>query len=212
MVARDAFLKARKVGWMYAAIFAAVGHSRQAGAAINLEFRPVDAVVSTGQQVQMQLFAVSDDQTNQLLSAIQLIFAWQPLHLTLTGNSTIGAPPLAFSGFPASGHFGLNEAAIPQDGDGFYLALSFSPIAASPSGTLITTLNFNALAPTAATSVDILSTGGLGGQTIVASGSVPGLNVTGTLTGGVVTIVPGPGGVAMICGGLAMLTRSRRRR
>ena len=211
MVARDTFL-VQNVGWLFAGTLAATGVNHQAAADINLEFRPVSAVVSTGQQVQMQLFAVSDAQTDQLLSAIQLVFAWQPMHLTLTGTSAVGAPPLAFSGFPASGHFGLNESPIPQDGDGFYLALSFSPIAATPAGTLITTLNFNALAPTVGTSIDILSSGGVGGQTIVASGSVPGLDVTGTFTSGVVTIVPGPGGVAMICGGLAIFTRSRRRR
>lgn len=186
--------------------------AHHAAASINLEFRPVNPVVLPGQQVDVGLYAVSDDQTNQLLSAIQMIFTWQPFHLTLMGVNGTGAPPLTYSGFPTSGHFGLNELPVPQDGDGFYLALSFTPVAATPLGTLITTFNFTAQSPTSGpTAVGMLLAGGEGGQTIVASGSVPGLNVTGTLSPGYITIVPAPATAGLLCGGL-LLFRSRRRR
>ena len=52
-------------------------------AEINLAFRPMEQTVSVGDTVSIGLYAVSDDNTTQLLSAIRLLFAWQPAFLQL---------------------------------------------------------------------------------------------------------------------------------
>jgi hypothetical protein len=59
-------------------------------------------------------------------------------------------------------------------------------------GTLITTLVFDAIAPVAITEIGMPATAGAGGTTTVASGVVPGLDITGALTGTSVAILSGP--------------------
>ena len=161
---------------------------------INLEFLPPSQTVSVGDTVNIGLYAVSDNETNQLLAAAQVILSWNPNFLQLLGNDDTGAVPLLSSGFPTSDPFNLNEVSPPQDGDGLYLAFAplGNPVPATPAGILLTTLQFLALANTPQTPVDILEWGGNPeGETIVFDGTVPNLDVTGTLTGGVVEIAAG---------------------
>ena len=64
---------------------------------------------------------------------------------------------------------------------------------ADPLGTLITTLEFEALSPTDETPVGFLRTGGDPPlDTIVFDGLVPNLDVTGELLGATIQIVPAP--------------------
>lgn len=163
---------------------------------INLELRPAspNASVACG-IVNIGLFAVSDSDGDQSLSAAQVIFAWDPEFLQLLGIDDTGAVNLGSSFFPLDDPFGLNEVVPPQDGDGLYLA--FAPIgevvSATPEGTLLTTFRFQPLAVTSQTSVDILETGGRPPtQTKVFDGKVPGLNVLGSVSGSVVAILESP--------------------
>ena len=173
------------------AVIAIAGGSA-AEAAINIEFRPASQAVVVGDTVNVGLYVVSDSDEDQLLAAAQVILGWDPQFLQLLGNDDTGAVPLLSSGFPANDPFNLNEQVPPQDGDGLYVAFAplGQPVAATPKGTLLTTFQFLALAETPKTPVDILETGGdPQGETIVFDGTIPNLDVTGTLTGAVVQIV-----------------------
>jgi hypothetical protein len=164
-----------------------------AAANVDLEFRAESPSVFIGDEVRIALYASSDIRTSEIMSAMQVIFTWNTNYLDLVGLDSAGGAAFTFSGFPTIGSFGLNEAAIPQDGDGLYLGLSFAGVAALPGpGTLITTLVFDAIAPVAITGIGMPATGGVGGTTTVASGVVPGLDITGTLTGTSVAILSGP--------------------
>ncbi len=161
---------------------------------INLEFRPPSQTVSIGDTVNVGLYADSDDENDQSSAIVQVILSWNPNFLQLLGIDGTGAVPLLSSGFPTSDPFNLNEVSPPQDGDGLYLAFAplGNPVAATPEGVLLTTFQFLALADTTQAPVDILESGGdPEGETIVFDGTVPNLDVTGTLTGGVVEIAAG---------------------
>lgn len=158
---------------------------------IDLELRPMTQTAAIGETVEVGLYAVSDDETVQLLSVIQAIIAWEPAVLELLGNNGDGAVTLLSSGFPAGDPFNLNETVPPQDGDGIYVAWApiGSGVGATPDGVLITTFEFLALAPAAASPVAFLETAGEPPtDTIVFDGTVPNFDVTGTLTGATVQV------------------------
>ncbi len=181
-------------------VIGSIGWAVPALANINLEFRPPSQNVVTGNTANIGLYAVSDDETDQLLMSAQVIIAWDPSFLQLLGIDHTGAVPLESSEFPANDPFNLNEVVPPQDGDGLYVALAplGDPVAATPEGTLLTTFQFLTLAETPQTAVDILECAGdPEGHTIVYDGTVPNLDVTGTLTGAIVVIVSGPVPVAL---------------
>jgi hypothetical protein len=168
----------------------AIGVESVALGNINLDLRPLVQAVEPGDEVRIGLYAVSDSDVNQFMSAADVILGWNPNFLRLLVNDNTGAVPLMVSGFPSIDPYHLNETTPPQDGDGLYLAYAYGgqPVAATPSGALLTTLRFTALAETTATEVLILpSAGSPVGHTVVYSGAIPGLDVTGTL--GVASIV-----------------------
>jgi hypothetical protein len=175
---------------------------------INLEFR-VNNPWEVGDTVPVGLYAVADSPAPQSFSAIRLIFAWDPIYLDLLGRSQAGAVALLSSGFPSSS-WGLNEVVPPQDGDGLYQALANfgQPVWVNQSGVLVTTLQFQALAPTGGTLVDMWTSGGTPAiNTLVVDGQVPGLDVTGTLTGRMVEIIPEPVSAVLLLAGAAVLRR-----
>ncbi len=159
-------------------------HAASSEALINLEWRPMSQTSEVGARVEIGLYAVSDDpEMDQLIAAMDVIVSWDPAHLQLIGVDCIGCPNWLFSGF-SNDPYGINEEIPPQDGVGIYSALSplGMPIPATPQGTLVTIFQFDALAITDDTLVDILeSAGSPTGYTVVYDGTVPGLDVTGTL-------------------------------
>ena len=50
---------------------------------VNLELRPVEPPVRVGDVVEIGLYAVSDDQTDQIVRGMQVILQWDPVHLGL---------------------------------------------------------------------------------------------------------------------------------
>lgn len=167
--------------------------ARPSAAAVNLEFRAEQESVFVGDEVRVGLYASADSRMTEIMSALQVILTWNTNYLDLVGLDGAGGASFSFSGFPTTGSFGLNEAPIPQDGDGLYLGLSFAGVAALPGlGTLITTFIFDSIAPVEITGIGMPATGGIGGTTTVASGIVPGLDLTGTLTGTSIAILSGP--------------------
>ncbi len=159
---------------------------------IDLEWRPTSQTVSVGAAVNLGLYAVSDSAEDQSLSAVELVFGWDPTHLQLMGLSQSGAVSLLYSGFPTSGDCDLNEEVPPQDGDGFYRAWAHfgDPVDATPEGTLLTTFQFEALVGTSAPAeVLMLNSSGSGDcRTVVIDGDIPGLDVLGELYDAAVTI------------------------
>jgi len=160
---------------------------------VDVEFRAVEGTVAVGETANLGLYLVSDDQTDQLVSAAQIVFTWEPQYLQLLGLDYTGAVPLMGSSFPSFKP--LNEVVPPQDGNGVYIALAMlgNPIVATPDGALLVTFQFEALQETSGTLVDIVaSIDGYPEMTYVYDGTIPNYPVTGSLTGDM--IVVGEGG------------------
>lgn len=166
-----------------------------AAAAVDIEFRPDWQSVNVGDTVDVELYLVASNGGNELVSALDLFFGWDNTYLDLLGLDHTGEPSLLRSEFLAGDLFGVNEVVPPQDGDGLYQAQAMlgQPIVATPLGTFITTLQFEALAETAGTDVIILPSAGTPTRdTAVFDGTVPNLDITGTFSGATVEIVPEP--------------------
>jgi hypothetical protein len=165
-------------------------------AAINLELRPPQQTVwylAPDVNVEVGLYIVSDDETDQFTTAVQAIIQWDPAYLEMLGAHSLGAVPLQGWGFPSPDPFGLNESDVPTDGDGMFVVFAplGDPAAATPSGALVGTFVFRPLQYSPGTPVDIPPTAGdPPGDTIIFDGEVGGLDVTGTLSGAVIEIVP----------------------
>ncbi|MCL4222372.1 MAG: hypothetical protein KJZ65_13490 [Phycisphaerales bacterium] len=186
--------------WQWETAFAAAAISGVAQADIHLELRVSSPVVYLGDQFVVGLYAVSDHpMLNQTFSAMEVVLAWETASVQLVQLLGNGDVNLIIEGFPVTGSHGLNEVEPPQDGDGLYIAWAQPgvPAVATPSGTLVTTFLFDALVVDPAAQITILESGGSPEiDTIVFSGSIPNLSITGTLTGVAVQIRPIPCGPA----------------
>jgi hypothetical protein len=162
---------------------------------VNVELRTVEDSVAVGGTANVGVYLVSDNDSDQYVAAAEIVFTWEPQYLQLLGVDTTGGPPLmGFPPFPQS--VPLNEADPPQDGNGMYMALAYGglPVAAPPEGTLLTTFQFEGVAETSGTLVDVVaSMADPAGTTVIWDGTIPNYPVTGTLTGDVV-VVGDPGG------------------
>jgi hypothetical protein len=191
---------------------ASLAGSSSAHALINLEYRSSFQSVGVGSTVNIGIYAVSDSALNQSLSSYQTIFAWDPAFLQLNGFSTVGSVwPGQIAGFYAGG--GLNESNPPADGNGLLVSFGVigSPANATPTGVLLSTLQFTALTQTPMTAVGLIrSAGSPPVTTMIVDGIVPNLDVTGTLSGATVQIIPSPGSAGAIS--LGVLACGRRRR
>ncbi len=177
---------------------------------INVELRPVNQTVSVGTLVNIGLYLVSDQPTDQYFAAAQVIITWNTSRLQLLGLTNVGAIPLLVSSFGAE-PYGLNTSL--SDGDAMWLGYAplGNPVAATSSGTLLTTLRFQALSISGFTPVGIAPTAGNPpGSTVVFDGAVPGLSVTGSLTGATIQIIPVPGAWCVLIGAAAAARRRRR--
>jgi hypothetical protein len=153
-----------------------------------------------------QIFDVKMRATQQVISAtgtvgrsfvaIDCILQWNPAQLQLVGLTTAGSVPLLSSYFPtpANDYTGINESTPPADGNALYYALAplGNPVQVSTTGVQVVTFRFKALTTFANSSINMLPTLTVTNpaDTIVYDGSVPGLDVTGTLTPAVVVQVP----------------------
>ena len=161
---------------------------------IDLELRPEQGTACLGYTLRVGLYAVSDNDPNSIktISNLEAIISWDPQYVQLLGNVDPGTPAWYFSGFYMPDYYNLNESNPPQDGDGIYSAFGQpdSLPDATPEGLLITTFEFDTLAESTGTTIDILETAGSPpGRTRVFSGAGPNLEVTGDLVGCTVGIV-----------------------
>lgn len=130
-------------------------------AAVDLQLRPVVSPVEAGTTIEIGLYAVSDDDTDQDYSVVDVILQWDARSLELIGavdNGSLGSRFI--SGFPPDDLLGgLNVTH--RDGDALYQTALFVLSSATPSGVLITTFRFIARAAADSTVISIVDT--LGG-------------------------------------------------
>lgn len=179
--------------------------------AIDLSLRGPSSQINVGSQVAVGIYASASSGEPEGLLSLQVIFSWDTSRLQLVGLSGIGG-----SSFTASGFFhdayGINELAVPTDGNAMFIGLGplGSSILASPSGTLLSTLLFTAVAPTPGTPLNIVTSAGSPiGTSVVYGDAGPNVNVTGSLTGTTIQIVPAPATALLLAVGV---TSQRRRR
>jgi len=163
-----------------------------ASAEVDLALHAVNETVQVGEGVNIELYAASDSDEDQFISAVEAVLVWDSISLELLGNNDNGATPLLLSSFPMPDAFGLNSDF--QDGDAFYVALANlgEPVAATPSGTLLTTFEFTATEVGTA-SITLPATHKSGAETIVFGADAPNQDVTGSLIGTTVTVVDAGG-------------------
>ena len=189
-----------------------------ASALINLELRPANQVVNVGDFADLELYAVSDNGSDQLMSAADILFTWDPTYLDLVGLDQTGATATLTSFFPQVDPWGgINNGNPPTSGTGLYSVSAFpgpaNAIVATPAGTLLTTFLIDAIAPTPNTVFSLVMTVGGLSQTTVYDGTTPNTDVTGTLGVAHVTILPEPGTLVFgLLGAAALSVRRRARR
>ncbi|MFQ5413966.1 MAG: PEP-CTERM sorting domain-containing protein [Phycisphaerae bacterium] len=183
-----------------------------ARANVDLGFDPTPQTVGVGDIVEIGLMAISDDDFFQSIGAMEVILNWDTDVLRLIDHVDNGPYEWLMSSFPDDGVFdGLNDTFL--DGDALYRALAqFAPAPpafAPPQGLLVTTLRFEAIAPSPLTDIVIPPTAGFFTETIVLDGFIPGLNVTGELGSAQITVVPEPATLTLLA--IASVAVIRRR-
>ena len=180
---------------------------------VDLEWRPMTQTIAVGDVAEVGLYAVSDNTEDQAFSSAQVIMNWDPAYLLLTGNSTVGAVPLLGSSFIPNDSFGINESNPPTDGNGMWVGtVQFGQEQyATPAGTLLTTMLFEALAETPSTLVHMLSDLTLPPH---PTGMTKLLNLQGDALGTLgdpaeVVIIPEPGTLGLALLGVLALARRR---
>ncbi len=132
---------------------------------------------------------------NQSIAGIRLLLHWDPDNFALLGVRNDGPYSWLLSRFPDdSGLDGLNNTW--NDGDAKYEALASlgNPALATPAGLHVATLEFRALRPVVAGPISVPAALGQWSRSQVFGADEPNQDVTGTLNGMVVTVVPEPGG------------------
>ncbi|MFQ5462547.1 MAG: hypothetical protein ACE5E5_07965 [Phycisphaerae bacterium] len=156
-----------------------------ATANVNLEFRPATQTVTNNTIANVEVYAVSDNATNQAFGFVQVVFTWDQTVLELVGQNANGPYNWFSIGFPSNGVNLPLVGGIPaNDGDAVVAALAqFEPAPlplATPSGLLVTTLQFKAIDTVVDTPVAIAPLIG-GTATLVLDLPAGGVDVTGTL-------------------------------
>ena len=123
------------VGWFVAVAASASADSVGTAPVVNLEWRPVSQTVTVGETVDIGLYAVQSGDSLVVFSAMEVILAWEPDFLELTGNIDNGPYDWLSSTFPAIDPGNLNDGVplppigVPNnDGDALYQALTSHPM------------------------------------------------------------------------------------
>lgn len=161
------------------------GTAPRASAVVNLVLAPATQNVAAGTPVDVGLLAVSDDDTDNVFTALDVVLSWDPTLLELREVLDNGSHSwnFMFGLLPDPGD-GLNDSLL--DGDALFQAASFSQATATAEGILIATFRFTAVADTPLTSIVIEPMRGEHSESrVLRPGAV---NVTGSLGTANVTI------------------------
>lgn len=149
-------------------------------AAVDLEWRVENEIIQVGDTVRIGLYAVADnDGADEPFSLIEVVLQWDADVLGLLGVDDNGPYAWWVSGFvDDSGLDGLNDTF--DDGDADYQAwpdfFGDLPIATT-EGLLVTTFEFEALAPAEATDVAMIEAFGSYAVTAVYDDEYGGWNI-----------------------------------
>jgi hypothetical protein len=181
-------------------------------ALIHLDFRPDVQTVQIGSIVSLDLYAVSDNSSNQGFSALDVIITWDPTILN----------PISFTNANAGYAWGNSGFLFPTlngslaDGKAEWSAERqlFGPVPeATPQGLLVTTFRFTALQTTNVATVINMPATLEGRTTRVFHPTIPNTNILGNRDpGALVNVVPEPASLAALAIGAAALLRRRRKR
>lgn len=165
-----------------------------ASAAVDLVLLPDPATVAVGETVDVGLYAVSDDGSDQEISGLSVVMTWNANDLELEGDLHNGPYAWSFSGFlPDPQADGLNDSFL--DGNAFYQAVvNFTvPAVATAEGLLVTTFRFKARAKTAAATIVIEPELGIYSKTQVLQFDVINRDIKGALGTADITIIGAAG-------------------
>ena len=164
---------------------------------VDLSFAPASQSVPVGTIIDVDLVGSSNGPVTQAFGGVDALLDWDPTVLALVGNDdSMAAAAWFVSGFLTDPD-GIN--ADQTDGDALYTALSpiTTPALAAPTGSTITTLRFQTLAPTASTTIRLTPMLGSFGKSRVLAFSPPGSEITGSVAGlATVEITPSAPAVA----------------
>lgn len=158
-----------------------------ATAEVNLELRPRQNTLATGEGLEVELFAVADGESPEAVSVIDAVLRWDPAVLRLEGYASNAAYPWFLFGFVNDdGADGLNSTF--DDGNGFFEAVGpiQQPVMISPAGFRVTTFHFTALECASLTTVQLEPSMGKFSRTQVLR--TGGDDVVGTLHAGEVRV------------------------
>ncbi len=171
------------------ALWAVLSTAWPADAAVDLSLQPAEDPVAVGETLSVALIATNDAAGEvQLVSAISAVLVWDPAVFRLVGVDNNGPFSWMRSGFLADPD-GINDWL--DDGDAIYTALAPAggPAGVPDTGLLITTLEFEALAPSPSSATEIVLELDHFGRTQVFDGTVANLDVLGSSEGTPVTVV-----------------------
>ena len=169
---------------------------------INLELRTLSSTAGVGDTIEVGLYAVSDDNTNQAFIGLQVIIGWDANALMLTSVLENGFDWLGFSLDDCGVDQLSNEICPPLDGcissggvpcnDGDILLNAFNfavDALATPEGVLVATYVFQATCPGSSARVWVIPVGGPRSETFVLVNDPAIPLVTGTLGELILSIV-----------------------
>ncbi len=169
----------------------ALGAAVAARSAVNIEWRPGYQAVNAGDVLEVGLYAVSDNGDLHPISAMDVIMLCDTAYLSFQNLTPEGEQYDWFDdGFMSPSPDGLNNAL--GDGDMIYTALAQLGVPAqiTARGMRVTTLVFEAQLPVCRTLISLPESYGTQAVTRVLDGTIPNLDVKGTLGSARIMIVP----------------------
>lgn len=158
-------------------------------AAVDLVLQPREPVVRRTAKVRVDVIAFATTAQTEQVGAIDLVLAW-PSDALVVGRPAAPAGLWLIEGFPVNAD-GLNDGVtvsfvdLPNnDGDAVYTALAspVAPIPVTQAGRLLTTLTFEAAAPSDDATVAFIAAFGMFSRTRVLDGVQANRNITGDIS------------------------------
>lgn len=165
----------------------------QAQGIADLTLEPVQSAVQVGDVFDVVLVATSQGANLAQIGALDAVLVYDPLVLTLVGSDSSSAPYAWFVADFLPDPDGIN--ANLGDGDALFTALAqitTAAVAPQAPGLHVTTLKFQALAPSAGTGIAFAPNLGAFGTTQVLDFNTPGLNITGDISSVATIVVDAP--------------------